>query len=68
MNAPLQMPRATIDDLLRLKECKAELIHGRLVYLMSPGELPLFVAFRIAKSLEIWTLAEPAGAGRTRRG
>lgn len=42
--------RATVDDLLRVKE-KAELIGGRIVYLMPSGYTPGQVAFEIAISL-----------------
>ena len=51
MNAPFQMPRATIDDLMRY-DGKAELIGGRIVTIMSPGHRPLLTAFEIAKALE----------------
>jgi Uma2 family endonuclease len=44
--------RATLDDLYRVKE-KAELIGGKIVYLMPSGELPSFVAGEIFVSLRL---------------
>ncbi len=41
---------ATLDDLMRV-EGKAELIGGRIVHLMSSGDIPSIVAFEIAVSL-----------------
>jgi Uma2 family endonuclease len=53
-------PRATIDDLLRVKE-KAELIGGRIVYLMPSGHSPSQAAFEIAVSLREY--AKQTGRG-----
>ena len=58
MNAPLQMPRATIDDLMRY-DGKAELIGGRIVPNLSPGLRSQCVGQRIYDSLNAWTLAAP---------
>ena len=58
MNAPFQMPRATINDLMRY-EGKAELIGGRIVPNMSPGRLPNLVAKWIVQSLDDWIAAAP---------
>jgi Uma2 family endonuclease len=52
--------RATLDDLYRVKE-KAELIGGRIVYLVASGDLPSFVAEEIFVSLRLHTR-------RTKRG
>jgi Uma2 family endonuclease len=52
--------RATIDDLYR-EEGKAELIGGRIVRLMSSGDLPSIVAFEIAVSLRSY--AKTTGQG-----
>jgi Uma2 family endonuclease len=41
---------ATLDDLYRV-EGKAELVGGRIVYLMSGGDIPSLIAFEIAVSL-----------------
>jgi Uma2 family endonuclease len=49
MTTGTQAP-ATLDDLYRV-EGKAELIGGRIVHLMSSGDLPSQVAFEIAVSL-----------------
>jgi len=43
--------KATLDDLYRTPE-KAELIGGRIIYLMPTGRKPNRVAFRIARSLD----------------
>lgn len=52
MSAVLPPPpyRATIDDLLKVKE-KAELIGGRIVYAMPTGTRPHLVSFRLARRL-----------------
>jgi len=51
---------ATLDDLYRIKE-KAELIAGRIVYLMPTGRRPSRIAFKIARSLD--DHAEATGIG-----
>lgn len=51
---------ATIDDLARVKD-KAELIAGRIVYLMPTGRKPNRVAFKIARNLD--DFAEATGNG-----
>lgn len=57
---PPPTPRATIDDLMRV-EGKAELIGGRIVYLMPTGVRPGVVSFRIARRLADY--ADAAGRG-----
>ena len=49
--ATVAQARATLDDLYRTPE-KAELIGGRIVYLMSTGRKPNRVAGRIYRSLD----------------
>jgi Uma2 family endonuclease len=51
---------ATLDDLLRVKE-KAELIGGRIVYLMPSGEYPGDIAFEIAVRLREYAAATGHG-------
>jgi Uma2 family endonuclease len=51
---------ATVDDLYRVKD-KAELIGGRIVFLMPTGRRPNRIAFRIAKSLD--DFCEATGRG-----
>jgi Uma2 family endonuclease len=53
---------ATLDDLYRV-DGKAELIGGRIVYLMPTGRKPNRVAFRIARSLD--DHAKATGEGET---
>jgi Uma2 family endonuclease len=52
---------ATLDDLMRV-EGKAELIGGRIVHLMSSGDIPSIVAFEIAVSLREYAKRTGAGA------
>lgn len=59
MSTAVQAP-ATLDDLRRVTE-KAELIAGRIVYLMPTGHTPSRVAGRIYKNLDDY--AEAAGHG-----
>lgn len=53
-------PIATLDDLLKV-EGKAELIGGRIVRFMPIGHRPNRCAFKIAISLELWSVS--AGRG-----
>jgi Uma2 family endonuclease len=48
--SPVEQARATLEDLSRVQE-KAELIDGRIVYLMATGHLPGVVGGRIYRSL-----------------
>jgi Uma2 family endonuclease len=52
---------ATLDDLLKVKE-KAELVAGRIIYLMPSGDYPGTVAFEIA--VQIRDYARLAGRGK----
>ena len=49
--ASVQIPSATLDDLARVTD-KAELIDGRIVFLMPTGRKPGRVAGRIYRSLD----------------
>ena len=60
---PATDTRATLDDLDGI-EGKAELIGGRIVYLMGSGDQPAFVAFKIAMSLFAHTQATGRGQAR----
>jgi Uma2 family endonuclease len=66
--ATVQSPRATVDDLYREKG-KAELIGGRIVRFMAHGHTPSTVSFRIARSLDDYSVhvgkgyAHPDGLG-----
>jgi hypothetical protein len=55
---------ATLDDLYRVKD-KAELIAGRIIYLMPTGRKPSRVASRITRSLDDY--AEATGRADLRR-
>jgi Uma2 family endonuclease len=57
---PVDSPAATLDDLARVSD-KAELIDGRIVYLMPTGRRPGRVAGRIYRSLDDY--AEASGRG-----
>jgi Uma2 family endonuclease len=50
----------TLDDLLKVKE-KAELIAGRIVYIMPNGDYPGTVAFEIAVRIREWVLQHGRG-------
>ena len=60
MNAPFQLPRATLGDLMRY-DGKAELVRGRLVLFMPTGHRPNLVAKWIVRSLDDWI--ETSGRG-----
>ena len=60
MNAPLQKPWATIDDLMRY-DGKAELINGKIVPIVGAGRQPHRVAFHIASDLHAWSQLYPGG-------
>jgi Uma2 family endonuclease len=60
VKSPPPTTRATLSDLERTKE-KAELINGRIVFLMPTGFQPSRVSLRIAKSLDDYTEATGRG-------
>ena len=60
MSATIAVPRATLDDLLRV-DGKAELINGKVVHLMATGHRPNLVAGRIFRRLADY--ADAAGKG-----
>src|SRR5436305_7794889 len=61
---PVTAQRATLDDLYRT-EGKAELIGGRIVKYMASGYLPGRVAFRIARSLDDYSVQLGRGVATT---
>lgn len=56
--------RATLEDLYRT-EGKAELIGGRVVTFMASGHQPSRVAFRIARSLDDYVVAQGKGVAHS---
>ncbi len=62
MTLTLAVPRATLDDLMRV-EGKAELIGGRVVSFMASGYRPSRVAMRIGRSLDEYCYATGRGIG-----
>jgi Uma2 family endonuclease len=62
--ATIAQNQATLDDLYRTSE-KAELIGGRIVYLMSTGRKPNRVAFRIVRSLDDYSSQTGVGEAFT---
>jgi Uma2 family endonuclease len=63
MSAPTAPPRATLDDLSRY-EGKVELINGRIVQTMGPGDLPSEVAQNIYVSLRAHRKATGSGLAK----
>jgi len=64
--ATVAQKRATLDDLYRIPE-KAELIGGRIVYLMSTGRKPGRVGGRIYR-IHVYRAGDPEHAVTYRRG
>ena len=58
--APTTQIPATLDDLLKIEE-KAELIGGRIVYIMPCGDAPNTVAFEIAVRIREYAKATTRG-------
>src|ERR1700722_11272820 len=65
--ATVQTPAATLDDLARVTD-KAELIDGRIEYLMPTGRKPGRVAGRIYRSLDDYATQHGRGKPHPHKG